>query len=267
GPQLHNINHLSVVLEGSDGDALERFSDDLYRRLNALPATKVETIDYRTDEEEAFLRRFGLLYMSFQDLKTILSRLKARIAWEKQKANPLLSMVEETQTPPPTIDFSDIEAKYADARNTLGRFRKGYFQTPDGRLLTMLIRPPESATGYEVNQGLLQAVKAEVAQLNPTKYDKAMKVGYDGEVATLVEEQEALVADLALSTVLVVALVTLALWVYFRRWAAITAIIASLIVGCSLAFGLSYFLVGHLNANTAFLGSIVVGNGINVPII
>src|SRR5262249_46960106 len=33
------------------------------------------------------------------------------------------------------------------------------------------------------------------------------------------------------------------------------------------AFGLSYFLVGHLNANTAFLGSIVVGNGINVPII
>jgi predicted RND superfamily exporter protein len=72
---------------------------------------------------------------------------------------------------------------------------------------------------------------------------------------------------LASSTVLVVAFVLLALWIYFRSWAAISAILASLIVGCALTFGLSYFLVGYLNANTAFLGSIVLGNGINVAII
>jgi len=267
GPQLHNVNHLSVVLEGSDPDALDRFADDLARRLSALPRTMVETIDYRTDEEEAFLKRFGVLYLSVQDLQTILSRIKARIAWEKRKANPLLSVVDEPQTPPPSLDFSDIEAKYADAQKALGRFRKGYFQTPDGRLLAMLIRPPESATGYEINRALLQGVKTEVAQLNPAKYDKSLKVGYDGEVAILVEEQEALISDLTSSSILVVAFVLLALWIYFRRWAAITAITASLIVGCGITFGLSYFLVGHLNANSAFLGSIVVGNGINVAVI
>jgi hypothetical protein len=74
-------------------------------------------------------------------------------------------------------------------------------------------------------------------------------------------------ADLALSTVVVVALVLLVLWVYFRRWTAILAISGALAAGCALTFGLSYFLIGHLNANTAFLGPIVVGNGINVSII
>lgn len=267
GPQLHSVNHLSVVLEGSDPDAMERFADDLARRLGALPSSLVEAVEYRTDAEEAFLKRYGLLYLSPEDLKAILDRLKARIAWEKQRVNPLLMVVDEPQSPPPSIDFQDIEAKYSLARGTLGRFRKGYFQTPDGRLLTLLIRPPESATGYEVNEILLDIVRTEIARLDPTKYDKTIKVGYDGEVATMVEEQKALISDLASSTVLVVAFVLLALWIYFRGWAAISAILASLIVGCALTFGLSYFLVGYLNANTAFLGSIVLGNGINVAII
>ena len=41
----------------------------------------------------------------------------------------------------------------------------------------------------------------------------------------------------------------------------------ALTVGTAATFGLSWFLIGYLNANTAFLGSIVLGNGINVGII
>ena len=267
GPQLHNVNHLSVVLEGSDPDAMDRFADDLARRLNSLPRSFIETLDYRIDEEEAFLKRFGQLFLGVEDLRTILQRLKARIAWEKQNANPLLTMVEETQTPPPPLDFKDIEAKYSQQEGALSRFRKGYFQTPDGKLLALLVRPPESATGYEMNRALLDGVKAEIDLLKPNSYDPKMRIGYDGEVATLVEEQEALIADLASSTIIVIVFVLLVLWIYFRRWAAMMAIFGSLAVGCAVTFGISYFIVGHLNANTAFLGSIVVGNGINMPII
>ena len=267
GPLLHNVTHLSVVLEGSDPDALERFADDLAARLRRLPATMVETVDYRTDEEQAFLKRFGLLYLSAQDLRTILTRIQKRVAWEKRNANPLLGLLDEERDPPPPLDFSDIEAKYQDDQRQLSRFRKGYFQTPDGHLLAMIIRPPEAGTGYQFNKSLWEAVKREVQQLDPHLYDSSMKVGYDGDLAGIVEEQEALVEDLASSTLVVVTLVLGALWIYFRRWAAIVAILGALVVGCAVTFGLSYFLIGHLNANSAFLGSIVVGNGINVPII
>ncbi len=267
-PRLHNVTHLSVVLEGVDGDALDRLADDLAARLRKLPHDLVESVEYRTDEQEAFLRRFGGLYVSAHDLDAIQQRLDARIAWEKRRANPLLHLLEEEGADrPPPLDFTDIEQKYGAVNGSLSQFRKGYFQTPDGHLLVLLVRPPESATGLGANRRVLDAVKKEVEALQPQRYDPFLRVGYDGEVATLVEEQSALESDILSSTVAVLVLVLLALWIFFRRWMAILAVSGALAVGCSLTFGLAWFLIGHLNANTAFLGSIVVGNGINVSIV
>jgi len=265
--KLHNVTHLSVVLEGGDGDELDRLADQLAVQLRKLPDDLVESVEYRTDEQEAFFRRFGGLYLSVKDLDSIQSRLDARIAWEKKKANPLnqlLDQDEELGSPPP-LDFGDIERKYGSVSKAFSQFRNGYFQTPDGRILVLLVTPPESATSLSANERVLDAVKKEAGRLlqnHPT-----VRVGYDGEVATLVEEQSALKADLASSSAVVVLCVLLALWIFFRRFTAILAIFGALGLGCSLTFGLAYFLVGYLNANTAFLGSIVVGNGINVSII
>ena len=269
-PRLHNVTHLSVVLEGRDGDALDRFADDLAARLRKLPDDLVESVEYRTDEQQEFLRRFGALYLTVKELDSIQERLDARIAWEKRKANPLTHLLDDEEDDPgpaPSLEFKDIEQKYGAVNGALSQFRKGYFQTPDGRLLVLLVRPPESASGLGANQRVLEAVKKEIQALRPEGYDPSLRIGFDGEVATLVEEQSALVSDLVSSTVVVLVLVLLALWLYFRRWTAILAIFGALAVGCSLTFGLAFFLVGYLNANTAFLGSIVVGNGINVSII
>jgi uncharacterized protein len=270
GPKLHTVTHLSVVFEGNDGDALDRLADELAARLKKLPPDLVESVEYRTDEQERFLRRFGGLYLSQEDIDKIQERIDRRIAWEKKKANPMLNLLgdaEEEIGPAPPLDFADIEAKYGEVNGALSQFRKGYFQTADGRLLVLLVRPPESATGLGANRRLLDAVRSEVEALQPKSYDPTLRVGYDGEVATLVEEQAALEADLVESTIIVLALVLLVLYLYFRRWTAILSIFGALGVGCALTFGLSYLLIGYLNANTAFLGSIVVGNGINPSII
>ncbi|HEY7726580.1 MAG TPA: MMPL family transporter [Anaeromyxobacteraceae bacterium] len=267
GPLLHTVTHLSVVFQGRDGDALGRLADDAAARIRALPRDLVETVEYRTDELEAFARRFGGLYLDVRDLDEIQARLDRRVAWEKRRANPLLGLLEdEDAAPAPPLELSDIERKYAAVQG-LSRFRSGYFQTPDGRILVLLVRPPQSATGLESNQRLLAAVRREVEALEPVRYDPAIRVGYDGEVATLVEEQGALASDLASSAAVVLVLVTLVMWLYFRRWSAMAAIFGALGVGCALTFGLARLLVGYLNANTAFLGSIVVGNGVHVSIV
>ena len=206
-PKLHNVTHLSVIVEGAHGDALDRFADDLAARLRKLPDDIVESVEYRTDQQEAFLRRFGGLYLTVDELDSIQQRLDARIAWEKRKANPLTHLLDDEEDDPgpaPALDFDDIAQKYGAVNGALSQFRKGYFQTPDGHLLVLLVRPPESATGLGANQRVLDAVKKEVQALQPTRYDASMKVGYDGEVATLVEEQAALEADLVSSTAVVV---------------------------------------------------------------
>ncbi len=87
------------------------------------------------------------------------------------------------------------------------------------------------------------------------------------EPGSTLEENAALIADLELSTMIVAIVVTLALWLFFRAARATAALVMALFVGTFWTFGVSYFLVGYLNANSAFLGSIVLGNGINFGII
>ncbi|QSQ27322.1 MMPL family transporter [Pyxidicoccus parkwayensis] len=264
-PRLYDVSNLSVVLEGEDPAAIQRFADALAERLRALPPTVIRSVDYRIDAERAFLRNFGLFYLSIEDLQTVLQRVRARIQWERQHANPLF--VDLLGEGPPPLDFQDIASHYGGALTSVQRFRDDYYQTPDGRRLVMLVRPPEASTGYAFNRALLERVQAEVAALEPRVPVPGLRVGYDGEVATMTEEQAALREDLVTSGLVVLAGVTLVLWLYFRRWRALAAIIASLAVGCAITFGLGELLIGNLNANTAFLGSIVVGNGINAAII
>jgi predicted exporter len=265
-PRLYDVNHLSIVLEGQDTRALERFADALAVRLSALPPTLVRSVEYRIDAERAFVQRFGLFYLSLDDLRALVQRVQARIHWERQHANPLLvDLIGDEQ--PPSLDFRDLTARSAGELASVERFHDGYFQSADGKHLVLLVRPPESTTGYAFNHTLLERVKAEVRTLDPHAYDPTLRVGYDGEVATMTEEQAALRQDLVTSGLVVLAGVTLVLWLYFRRWRALVALAASLAVGCAVTFGLAELFIGHLNANTAFLGSIVVGNGINAAII
>ena len=58
-----------------------------------------------------------------------------------------------------------------------------------------------------------------------------------------------------------------ALFLPTRDVGELLALCASLAVGCALAFGWTRLAVGQLNSATAFLGSVVAGNGINFGII
>lgn len=268
GPKLHPVNNLFLVLEGTDPLAVQRFANDLAVRLRAMGPDEVQDVTYRTDDQERFLERFGAFYLSQPDLHTVLNRIRARVAWEKQRQNPLLNLVDDEEKPAevaPSLDFSDLEAKYGIQNPD--QFRDGYYQTPDGHLLALLVAPSEKIHGYEGSKRFVERVRAQVKALNPTRYDPTLKVGFTGEVVAPLEEQESLVSDLASSTVVVLVFVFTALYLFYRRWAPIFALVGSLTVGTAATFGLSWFLIGYLNANTAFLGSIVLGNGINVGII
>src|SRR6202022_4350761 len=83
----------------------------------------------------------------------------------------------------------------------------------------------------------------------------------------VIEAQEALVRDLALSSALTLSAVSLALILYYRTMRSVPLLVVPLFTGVALTFALSRGVIHYLNPNTAFLGSIIVGNGINAGII
>jgi predicted RND superfamily exporter protein len=88
-----------------------------------------------------------------------------------------------------------------------------------------------------------------------------------GDVITTQAEQRALLSGMLISTLVTVALVMLALLTYYRSAAGVSALLGSLAVGSLLTFGYAKLTIGHLNLASAFLSSIVIGNGINFGII
>ena len=105
-----------------------------------------------------------------------------------------------------------------------------------------------------------------IAELNPQSYAPTWSSNLPVGVEDSIEEQDALVADLELSTVMVM-IVYVGHVSFYRSVRATAALMTSLLMGTFWTFGISYFTVGYLNANSAFLGSIVLGNGVNFGII
>jgi predicted RND superfamily exporter protein len=94
-----------------------------------------------------------------------------------------------------------------------------------------------------------------------------MTLGLTGDVMAQLEERDALENDLIWATAVCVTLVCLVVIIFYGRFRAVPFVGIPAVMGVAVAFGVAELAFGYLNASTAFMGSIVVGNGINFPII
>jgi predicted exporter len=160
-----------------------------------------------------------------------------------------------------------------DRQELLGKFPDGYVmgEVPGRKIgeriqaLAMVIRLDAPPDDYHDIVALDREVRRVVDRLEPAR--QGIEIGYGGYVASNLMEHAALAEDLVWATVLVLLAVAAAVVVYNRTWKALFAVGIPLLAGTFATFGLAELAVGHLNSNTAFLGSIVVGNGINVGLI
>ncbi len=259
--RIGGLSSLTIVVRTDDLQAGKRFVDALAKRLLTLPPSLVARVYWRVDAEKEFLDRHGALYADVKDLIAARDALKAQIA----RANPLLVDISEDTQPPANLEEIAGRIKAATAR--VDRFPDGYLAGEGGHTLVMLLSPPGAAVGLEEDQRFLDAVDGAVRSLNPASFHPSIRIGYGGEVKSVVEAQEALVRDLMVSSALVLFLVGLALIAYYRTLRALPLLVIPLFTGVSMTFALSRAVIHYLNPNTAFLGSIIVGNGINAGII
>ena len=261
--RLHSIDSLAVLMFSKDPKAVGRFQEDLAQALLHLPLDVSAGIEYQISDELQFFEKRKSLFISQDDLDDIHDYVKNRIEYEKSLYNPVNILVLDPQVEP-EYDFKKLESRYAEKSEEYSHFPGGIYATPDGtKRLILVYSPNQSITTAHI---LKEAVEKSIQDLHPEKYADDLEVKYSGNVQDIIEEQAALLQDLMLSTVLVTILVSLMLCLYFRSIFATLALIGSLLVGTIATFGISYFAVGFLNANSAFLGSIVMGNGINFGI-
>src|SRR5882672_412886 len=268
--RLPGLQHLGVIIDTSTADnlpAAERFLDDLAVRIRSYPPELVKSVRTGEEAERKFIEDHAPLYMDQPDLETVRTRIEARRDWEASRETGVL--LDEDETPPP-LDFDDIQKKYDDRTKGAGHFENNRHASGELQTALLLIEVNAFETGRGRGRELLDRVKKDVADLHIDTYAPGMRVGFTGDVAINVEETSALVTDLSLSSVVVVVLVVAVIIFYYGWTKSIVVLLPPLLLAAIYSFALSSLPplgVTELNSNTAFLGSIIVGNGINFGIV
>ncbi|MGK5084860.1 MMPL family transporter [Bdellovibrionota bacterium FG-1] len=264
--RLNSIDNLGILIFSKHTAESRRFVVDLAERLNKGPKELVASVEYKIDKELRFFKARQALSMDATDLVKVRDYIHERIEYEKELYNPL-NIVQEEELPEPRFDFQALKLKYSKKTSLYESFPGGFYATPDETKREILVYVAGSGSDIDHSHEFKNFVEKTIADLKPTSYASDLEVKFTGSVQDAIEEHGALIADLELSTLIVVVVVTLAMLLYYGAIRATVALILSLFMGTFWTFGVSYFVVGYLNANSAFLGSIVIGNGINFGII
>lgn len=260
--RLESIDNIVLLIFSKDKIASRRLFFDLAHKLELAPKDVVSSVEYRVDREVQFFKDRRALYVELSDLVKVRDYIQTRISYEYELHNPLnIFRTGSDELTEPKFDFEGLKKKYTGKMAGYDRLPGGLYATPDESIRAIILFMP--GKGLEQAMRLKQIADTAIAEINPKSYGNDIEIKYTGNVANVLEESAALVEDLILSTIIVLLLVAAVMLLFFRSVMATAALVGSLFMGTFWTFGVSYFVVGYLNANTAFLASIVIGNGIN----
>jgi predicted RND superfamily exporter protein len=263
--RLGSQSHLTVVVESNDPPANRRFITELAEALRQRHIPELLSIQANVKVERSWLRRRAPLLLPAEKFDTIVGEVESAVAASKKDANPLFISLDDDQEKS-TQRWAHVRQVVERETASYDRFQNGFLETSDGHTVVAVLW----LSGSEVDMGpstrLLSAVETEAARLKP-QFPPELRVAFTGDVANLIEEHDAILADLSLSSVLVFVLVGLLIVGYFRSPRSVLVVLTGVVPGLLATFAAGRLIVGHLNSNTAFLGSIIAGNGINYPLL
>jgi predicted RND superfamily exporter protein len=257
----NRVGDLSLLLVGirsPDHEANLRYAEALTQKLRSLPKKVVELATYNVRDVRAFFDRNKWLYVSEDDLESIRDRLRSEISKRK---NPLYVSLGDEEP----IDAMQKRLGRRDALEE--RFPNGVFTGGGGEYVWIAALPPGGLFVEHAGESLYKAAHLLIAEDPPSRYHPEMRVEVGGPIATAIASRQAVERDIVWVTATCLTVVALSIGLYFRRLRAIPLTGIPAAIGTVLAFAVAQAAFGYLNSSTAFLGSIILGNGINYAIV
>lgn len=261
--RLQTVESLSILLFSKDIDASRRFVDAFAARLSELPPDVSAGVEYRIRREIEFFDRRKALFVELEDLKKLRDYIADRLDYEISLRNPL-NIFSGVDIPEPRFRVQRFLLRYQhqDQAERFSKFPGGYYATPDQTKRAVIVYLPAGQNTIKGRLKLKEEVQKIYEGLKIEERPKDLEVHYTGEVQNNIDEYHAVLDDIQRSATLVTLVVTAAVLIYFKTVLGAAALFFSLLMARFWAFSVTWFSVGYLNANSAFMGSIVLGSGI-----
>lgn len=265
--RVGGLNELALVISGAETPQIIAFARELVPRLEKLkqaPNSRIFAIEWNVAEYEDFVYKHRHLYATLDDLREIRDELQLRLDYERLKHNPLYVNLEDPPDSPEEL-IDRMKAKADAGKQKLARFPEGFYVHPDGKQLTLFVRTDISGGNAEGTETLVKNVEREVNDI--AGKPPGLLVEPAGSLMAALEEHRAVKEELIASTVLTAIAVLAVVLLFFRKKRAPLLLWVGVSIPTLMTFAVARFTVHELNTSTAFLGSIVLGNGVNPHII
>ena len=262
--RMHELGPLMVAIKSPDRAANLRYAAALTNHLRSLPPQVCALAAYELGEVRAFLQANAWLYASLDDLVDGRDRLRSKILARK---NPLALDLDDDAGDGEPASMTAALKQRRQPSALEQRFPDGTFAR-DGFAWVVAL-PSDSGGVFQERAGeqLVQAVQAFTAGHPPAAFHPTMTVTPTGPVMIGLENRRAVEQDVVVVTAICVLVIGLSIALFFRSLWAIPLVVLPAALGTVLAFAVEKLVAGYLNSSTAFLGSIILGNGINHGIV
>ncbi len=258
GTRIGGTAVLQIGIASPDRDANLRMAEELTKRLRKLGPELVQMAAYDVRAERDFFQQRRWLYAKLSDLTALKEAIVSEI---DRRKNPLDVDLGADETPDEIVERMKKTGRDFDPYPT------GYFEGEGGHLVVVVCRPPGGLFAERAGERLAHEAERLAREVDPHRFDPRMEIILSGDVMSQLKEREALESDLVWATGVCVTLVCFIVIIFYGRFRAVPFVGIPAVLGVAVAFGAADMMFGYLNASTAFMGSIVVGNGINFPII
>jgi predicted RND superfamily exporter protein len=271
GTVLVNIE----ALEGANGLAdAKRIAAALAQEFLAYGPGTIRSVERNLKRVEAWYADHWPLFLEVDTLRQARDALKKEIARVKAKANPLLLHLDDEESAETTIDPSVspwLDPKHPmprdEVKQRFARYEDGFLVHPDGKSLTLVVRPAGTSLGVSEARQLLDRMQKTVNKYRDDLRWHFLRVGFGGTFPIFVAEYESILNDIGSTALWCLSFVLASLFLFFRDLRSTLALGIAVVAAVAVTFGLTRLVIGYLNTQTAFLGAIVVGNGINYGLI
>ncbi len=291
---------LIVVVESPDRKANEKFIDTLAERLDATQKKHAACVakcapndracstacgpDYiayfesGTKEVRRFYEEHKWLYADLNDLEEADRKLETQIGIRSGMVDDFSDdapAAGDGGAPAPggaakekDLGLDEYESRWEAKSKAHDDFPTGYFATPDGTQMGLRIVSSSRGLGDEGGDALMAQVRGLVDGMDAKHtISPALEVGYAGDIPNAIEEKDSLVSDAAWATGGAFVLIFLGVVFFFRSVFAPLVIALPAVIGVGVAYSFAMWRYGFVNTSGAFLGAIILGNGINYPIV
>jgi predicted RND superfamily exporter protein len=269
---------LAVQSQSGSIEPVHAFARGLVPRIEAMSDLLVTSVDWNVGDFESFVEERRFLYADREDLVEIRDALRDRLDWERSRANPFFIDLGDQAPPDPEAVIDRIRRDAEEAREAMDRFPGGFYQHPTEPLVLLFVRTGIRGGETRATDRLIAAIEREAnaiagaaATSERTRGAVAWQAGdlridYGGDIMDVREENDALQEAVEKSTLFTLALLFVVIYAFFLRVRAVPMLALTLVAPCCATFAIAEPIVDYLNASSAFLGSIVVGNGVNASI-